>query len=93
MSADTIDDFPFFCLGVGGDGELWARGGMSGLGSWCARGSGVDRLGIGRIGEGRGWIDECDGGGTELRLSGDDFDAAAEDVDGRGHVVVVWKCW
>jgi hypothetical protein len=92
MLADTINDFALFCLRVWGDGEPWACGGMSGFGGWCKRRSGVDRFGIGRIGGGRGWIHERDGGGTELCLGRDDFDAAAEDVDGGRHVAVVWKC-
>ena len=53
----------------------------------------MGRFGMGRIGG--GWIHECKGGGPELCLGGDDFDGAAEDVDGSGrggHVVVVWKC-
>jgi hypothetical protein len=90
--ADTINDFALFCLRVWGNGEPWACGGMSGFGGWCKRRSGVDRFGIGRIGGGRGWIHERDGGGTELCLGRDDFDAAAEDVDGGRHVAVVWKC-
>ena len=93
MSVDAINDFALLCLGVWGDGEPWAHRGMNGLGVWCERRGGVDGFGMGRMGRGRGWIHECDGGGTELRLGGDDFDAAAEDVDGRRHVAVVWKCW
>ena len=92
VSVDTVNDLAFFGLGVWGDGETWARGSVSGFGSWCARGSGDDGLGMGRISEGGGWIHERDGGGTELCLGRDDFDGVAEDVDGcggRGHVAVV----
>ena len=95
MSVDTIDDFAFLGLGVWGDGETWARGGISGFGGWCARRGGDDRFGMGRIGESGGWIHERNGGSTELCLSRDDFDGIAEDVDGRrggGHVTVVWRC-
>ena len=92
MSVDAINDFALLCLGVWGDGEPWACGGMSVFGGWCKRRSGVNGFGVGRIGRGRGWIHERDGGGTELCLGRDDLDAAAEDVDGRRHVVVVWKC-
>ena len=90
MSMDTVDDFALFSLGVQGDGETWARGSVSGFGGRCMRRSGVDWFRMGREG---GWIHERDGGGTELRLGGDDFDAVAEDVDGGRHVAVVWKCW
>ena len=86
MSVDTINDFALFCLRVWGDSEPWACGGMSVFGGWCKRGSGVSGFRGGR------WIHERDGGGTELGLGRDDLDAAAEDVDGRRHVVVVWKC-
>ena len=92
MSVDTINDFALLCLGVWGDGEPWACGGVSVFGGWRKRRSGVSGFRVGRIGGGRGWIHERDGGGTELCLGRDDFDAAAEDVDGRRHVVVVWKC-
>ena len=95
MSVDTIDDLAFFGLGVWGDGETWARGGVGDFGSWCTRRSGNDGFGMGRIGKGGGWIHECDGRGTELRLGRDDLDGVVEDVDGcggRGHVVVVWRC-
>ena len=94
MSVDTIDDFAFLSFGVGGNGEAWALGGVGDLGGWCVRRS-DDGLGMGRIGKGGGWIHERNGGVAELRLSGDDFDGVAEDVDGsrgRGHVVVVWRC-
>ena len=89
---DAIDDFALLRLGVWGNGESWAYGGMSVFGGWCKRRSGVSGFGVGRIGGGRGWIHERDGGGTELCLGRDDLDAVAEDVDGRRHVVVVWKC-
>ena len=83
---DTVDDLAFFCLGVWGDGEAWACGDMSGFGGRCVRGRGSDGvglgLGIGEVGWSRGWIHERDGGGTELCLGRDDFDAVAEDVDG-----------
>ena len=92
MSVDTVDDFAFLGLGVWGDGESWARGGISGFRGWCARRSSDGRFGMGRIGEGRGRIHERNGGSTELCLGRDDFDGAAEDIDGRrggGHVAVV----
>ena len=92
MSVDAVDDLALLGLGVWGDGETWARGGVSGLGGWCARGSGVDGFGMSRIGEGGGWIHKRNGGGTELCLGRDDFDVVAEDVDrcgGGRHVVVV----
>ena len=92
---DTVNDFAFLGLRVWGDSETWARGGIDDFGSWRARGSSDDWFRMGRVGKGGGWIHERDGGGTELCLSRDDFDGAAEDVDGRGgrgHVVVVWKC-
>ena len=92
MSVDTVNDLAFLGLGVWGDGETWARGSVGGFGSWCARGSGDDGLGMVRIGEDGGWIHERDGGGTELCLGRDDFNGVAEDVDGcgsRGHVAVV----
>ena len=92
MSKDPIDDFALFGLRVWGDGKSWARGSVSDFGGWCTRGSGGDGLGIGGIGRDGGWIHECDGGGTELRSGGDDFDVVAEDVGG-GHVAVVWKYW
>ena len=92
MSVDTIDDFAFLGLGVWGDGETWARGGISGFRGWCARRSSDDRFGMGRIGKSGGWIHERNGGSTELCLGRDDFDGVAEDIDGRrggGHVAVV----
>ena len=88
---DTVDDFPLFGFGVGGDGETWALGDVSDFGGWRVR-RGDNGFGMGRMGKGGGWIHERDGRGTELRLSRDDFNGAAEDVDGcrgRGHVVVV----
>ena len=89
VSADTIDDLAFLGLGVWGDGELWAHGGMGGFGSRCSRGSGNDGFELARIGRDGGWIHERDGGGTELCLGRDDLDAVAEDVDWGRHVVVV----
>ena len=83
MSVDTINDFALFRLGVWGDGESWACGGMSILDGWCERGSGVNGFRVGGIGRSRGWVHERDGRGTELCLGRDDFDAVAEDVDGR----------
>ena len=82
MSVDTINNFALFRLGVWGDGEPWACGGMSVFGGWCERRSGVSGLGVSGVDRGRGWIHERDGGGTELCLGRDDFDAVAEDVDG-----------
>ena len=92
VSKDTIDDFALFGLGVWGDGELRMHRSVSGFGGRCTRGSGGDGFRIGGIGRDGGWIHECDGGGTELRLGRDDFDAVAEDGGG-GHVAVVWRCW
>jgi hypothetical protein len=86
---DTIDDFAFLGLGVWGDGETWACGGMSGFRGRHAGRSSDDWFGIGRIGRDGGWIHERDSGGTELCLGRDDFDATTEDVDGGRHVVVV----
>ena len=95
MSVDAVDDFALFGFGVGGDSETWALGGVSDFGGRCVRRS-DGGFGMGRIGDGGGWIHECNGGGTKLCLGRDDFDGIAKDVDGcrgRGHVVVVWKCW
>ena len=91
VSVDTVDDFAFFGLRVWGDGEAWAYGGVSGFGGRRTRGSGGDRfgLGVGEVSGSRGWVDERDGGGTELCLGRDDLDGAAEDVDWGRHVVVV----
>ena len=72
---------------------MWACRGVNGLGGRRVGRSGDDWFGMGRIGRDGGWIHECDGGGTELRLGRDDFDVIVEDVDGGRHVVVVWKCW
>ena len=83
MSVDTINDLALLRLGVWGDGEPWVCGGVSVFGVWRKRRSGTSRFGVGRIGRSGGWIHERDGGGTELCLGRDDFDAAAEDVDGR----------
>ena len=94
MSMDTIDDFALLGFGVGGDGKTWALGGISDFGSWRV-GRSDGGFGMGRIGEGGGWVHERDGRGTELCLSRDDFDGVAEDVDGhrgRGHIVVAWRC-
>ena len=83
MSVDTINDFALLCLGVWGDGETWAYGGLSSLGSRCSGRSGDDGFGVGRIDRDGGWVHERDGGGTELCLGRDDLDVVAEDVDGR----------
>ena len=88
MSVDTIDDLAFLGLGVWGDGETWAYGGMNGFGSRCAGRSSDDWFGMGRIGRGRDRVHECNGGGTEFCSGGNNFDVAAEDVDGSRHVVV-----
>ena len=82
MSVETIDDLAFFCVGVGGDGEMRAfNGGMGGFGSRGPRE------------EVSGRVDEGNGGGSEFRLGGDDFNSVAEDdgvgLDRGGHVVVV----
>ena len=79
VSMDTVNDFAFLGLGVWRDGEAWARGSGNSFGGWCARGSSDDGLRIGREG---GWFHERNGGGTKLCLRRDDFDGAAEDVDG-----------
>jgi hypothetical protein len=92
VPTDTIDDFALFGLRVWGDGKSWTCGGVSGLRGWCTRGSGGDGFRIGGIDRDGRWIHECDGGGTELCLGRNDFDAVAEDGGG-GHVEVVWKCW
>ena len=97
MSVDTVDDFAFFSFRVGGDGETWAFRNVSGFGGWCARGSGDDRFGLGvsEVSGNGDWVHERNGGGAKLCLGRDDFDGAAEDVDGSGwgrHVVVVWRC-
>ena len=90
MSVDTVDDFALFCLGVGGDGEAWACGGVSDFRGRRAGRSSGDGFGMGRIGRDGGWIHKRDGGSTEFCLCGDDFDAVAEDGGvGRGHVGVV----
>ena len=60
---------------------------MAGFGGRCT-GGGDDGFGLGRIGGNGGWVHERDGGVAKLHLSGDDFDGAAEDVDGGGHVAV-----
>ena len=91
MSMDTIDDFTFFGFGVGGDGETWACGGVSDFWGRCAWGSGDGGfgLGVGEVSGGGGRVHERDGGCAELCLGRDNLDAAAEDVDGGRHVVVV----
>ena len=93
MSQNAVDDFALFGLGVWGNGKARSYRGMSGLGGWCAGRCGDDWFGMGRIGRDGGWVHERNGGGTELCLGRDDFDAVAEDVDGGRHVVMVWKCW
>ena len=92
VAMDAVDDFAFFGLGVGGDGETWAYRSVSGFRARCAGRSNDDWFGVGRTGRDGGWIHERDSGGTELCLGRDDLGAAAEDVDGGRHVVVVWKC-
>ena len=91
MPMDTIDDFAFLGFGVWSDGEARTCGGGGGFGGRCARGSSDDGfgLGIGEMSGNGGWVDECDGGGTELCLGRDDFGGVAEDVDWGRHVVVV----
>ena len=86
VSADAINDFAFFCLGVWGNGESWAYGSVSGFGGWCARGSGDDRfgLGVGEVSGSGARVHERNGGGAELCLGRDDFEGVAEDVDGSG---------
>ena len=88
MVADAGNDLAFFCVGVGGDGEVWAFvGSGDGFGGWCMRKWGV------------GWIDEGDGGGGELWLDwfrsdgGLDIVEGGVGFDGRRHGVVVEKCW
>ena len=103
VSMDMIDDLAFFCLGVGGDGEAWAyrsAGRLGGQCTWERDGRWVDvgfSLGVGEVGRSGGRFHECDGGGTELCLGRDDFDAIAEDggagFDGGRHGMMVWKCW
>ena len=104
MMVDAGYDFAFFGVRVGGDGEMRAFGGrMDGFGGWCTweRDSRwVDigfGLGVGGVSRSGGRIHKCDGGGTELCLGRDDFNAVAEDGDvgfgGGRHVVMVWKCW
>ena len=91
---DAGDDFSFFGIGVGGDGETWACRGVGRFGGWCTGRSSDDWFGMGRIGRDRGWVHKHNGGVTELRLGGDNFDAITEDGDTGGrHVVVVWRCW
>ena len=95
MPLNAVDDFALFGLGVWGDGETWARGGMSDFGSWRMGRSGVGGLGMSGISDSGGWIHERDGGVTELCVSRDDFDGVAENGGGFGggrHVVVVERC-
>ena len=92
------NDFAFFRVGVRGNGEVrafdWS---VDGFGSWCTwerDGGWIDvgfSLSVGEVCRSGGRVHKCDGGGTELCLGRDDFDAVAE--DGGRHVVVVWKCW
>ena len=89
MSVDTINDLAFFGFGVWGDGELWTCRGVNDFGGRC---TGRSNSGGFRMGREGGWIHECDGGGAEFCLGGDDFDGVAEDVGGSGHVVVLWWC-
>ena len=80
MSVDSIDDLALFGLGVWGDGEPWAHGGVDGFGGWCAR-----------EWDGR-WVDEGDGGGRELGSDrfcgngGSDVIDGGVSLSGRGHV-------
>ena len=101
MVVDAGDDFAFLCIRVGGDGEVGAfDGGVNRFGSrWVRRGSGDGVrddagfcLSVGEMGRSGRWVHECDGGGTELGLGRDDFNAVAED-GGVGHAVVLWKYW
>ena len=79
MSKDTIDNFALFGLGIWGDGKAWTCGSVSDFRGRCVRWSGDGGFRMGWIGRDGGWIDECNGGGTELCLGRDDFDAVAED--------------
>ena len=88
MAVNARDNFAFFCVGVGGDGEVWAfDGSRDGLRGRCAR-----------KWDGR-WVDEGDGGGGELWSDWVRGDGGLDVVErgvvfnGRKHVVVVWKCW
>ena len=80
---DVGDDLTFLCVRVRGNGEVWTFGGsVDGLRSW-------------RVGERNGgWIDEGDGGGSELcvdgvlRGSGWDVVDGSVGLGGRRHVVV-----
>ena len=96
MVVDAGYDFAFLGVRVGGNGEVRVLNGcMDGFrgrctwerdGGWVIVGFG---LGVGEVSGSGGRIHERDGGGTELCLGRDDFDAVAEDVDGGRHVVVV----
>ena len=81
--SDAVNDLALFSLGVWGDGEAWALGSVSDFGGWRA-----GRSDIGRIDGGKGRVHEHDGRGAEFCLGRNDFDGAAEDVDGGRHVVV-----
>ena len=56
---DASNDFAFLCVGVQGDGEMWAFDRCAnGFRGWSAG----ERNG--------GWIDEGDGGGGEFGVDG-----------------------
>ena len=88
MMVDAGDDFSFFGIGVGRDGEVWALDwGLDGFRGWRAR-------------EWDGWwVDESDGRGGELGSYGVCGDGGLDIVeggvglDGGRHVEVVWRCW
>ena len=88
---NSIDDFTLFGVRVGGDGEVWALGSASGLGSWRVSDDGVRfDLNTGGVDESGGWVHERDSGGSKFCLRRDDLDRVVED-GGRGrHVMVLW---
>ena len=80
---DAGDDLAFLCIGVGGDGKVWAfDGSLDGFGGRCAR-----------EWDSR-WIDEGDGGGREFwpdwlcGNGGLDVVEGGVAFDGRRHGVV-----
>ena len=84
VAVDSRDDFAFFCVGVRGDGEVWAFGGsVDGFWGQCSG----ERNG--------GWIDEGEGRGSKFCLNGVprgggwDVVDRGEGFSGRGHVEVV----